>query len=244
MTDVEHKLEMAAPAIDWPEADLTARVTARIAAEERVAARPRWFRVAVAAAAIVLVVVATPAGREALAGLLEVGGIRVGWGEVAAPHSDLELGREVVMPEVGDLVPFELLIPTAESNLGPPDRVYYADFPPGGAVHFVWEAGPALPAADGTEVGLLYSQFRSGGLGGFIKTLQAGAEASVVTVRGNDGFWIEGAPHVIFYEDAQGNQERARLAANVLAWEEDGVTHRIETTGTLEFAMELADSLR
>jgi hypothetical protein len=64
-------------------------------------------------------------------------------------------------------------------------------------------------------------------------------------IAGILGLWIDGAPHVITYEDAAGDvvEEETRLAANVLMWERAGVTHRIETTLTLEEALALAESL-
>jgi hypothetical protein len=38
-------------------------------------------------------------------------------------------------------------------------------------------------------------------------------------------------------------EEPAWLSGNVLAWEENGVTHRLETMQTLEEALALAESL-
>jgi hypothetical protein len=60
------------------------------------------------------------------------------------------------------------------------------------------------------------------------------------------GLWIEGAPHVISYEDAAGIrvEEATRLAGNVLMWESDGVTHRLETTVGRQATLSLARSLQ
>lgn len=241
MADLEPRLHEIARHIEWPKADLAGPVAASIEAGERPVSGWRWLRVAMAAAAIAVLVLATPAGRQAVADILEVGGIHVGWGvEAGIPGAELDLGDEVTLREAGDL-PFPVLIPIG-AGVGEPDAIYHSDFPPGGAVHFVWRSGEALPAAGDTGVGLIYSQFRIAA-GSFIKSLGPGVEASPVTVRGNPGFWIEGAPHILFYEDETGAEERARLAANVLAWEEDGVTHRIETTLSLEDTLDLAESL-
>lgn len=242
MSDLERKLSGAAAGVDWPDSDLAGRVLTRIEASERPMTGRRWLQVAMAAAVIALLVLATPAGRQAVADLLEIAGIRVGWGvEDVGPGAELDLGDEVSLREVGDL-PFPVLIPR-EPEVGEPDAVYHSDFPPGGAVHFVWESGEVLPAAGATDVGLLYSQFRVPPGGFFVKSLTPEIGAEAVTVRGNPGFWIEGAPHIVFYEDESGAQERVRLAANVLAWEEGGVTHRIETTFGLEETLDLAESL-
>lgn len=246
MIDLERRLGLAAAGIDWPDADLTGPVVARITtAEQRTTGSRRWIQVALAAAAIAIFVVATPAGRQAVADLLEVAGIRVSWSEqTASPGAELELGEQVTLEEAAELASFPLLFPVG-AEVGEADGVYFSDFPPGGAVHLVWESDGSLPAAGETDVGLLYSQFQVRTPGGFTKTVQPGNEARRVQVRDNDGFWIEGAPHIIFYEDETGVlEERSRLAANVLAWEEDGVTHRIETTLGLEEALRLAEALR
>jgi len=242
MSDLERKLSGAAAGVDWPDSDLAGRVMTRIEASERPITGRRWLQMAMAAAVIALLVLATPGGRQAVADLLEIAGIRVGWGvEDVGPGAELDLGDEVTLREAGDL-PFPVLIPLG-AEVGEPDAVYHSDFPPGGAVHFVWESGDVLPAAGAADVGLLYSQFRVPPGGFFVKSLTPEIGAEAVTVRGNAGFWIEGAPHIIFYEDESGARERVRLAANVLAWEERGVTHRIETAHDLEFAMALAESL-
>ncbi|HVR79969.1 MAG TPA: hypothetical protein VMS99_16450 [Acidimicrobiia bacterium] len=245
MIDLERTLRLAATGIDWPDADLTGPVVARITtAEKRTTGSRRWIQVALAAAAIAIFVVATPAGRQAVADLLEVAGIRVSWSEqTVTPVAELELGEQVSLEEAAEMASFPLLSPIG-AEVGEADGVYFSDFPPGGAVHLVWESDRSLPAAGETGVGLLYSQFKLEAPGGFTKTVQPGSEARRVQVRDNDGFWIEGVPHIIFYEDETGSQERARLAANVLAWEEGGVTHRIETTLALDDALRLAESLR
>jgi hypothetical protein len=66
-----------------------------------------------------------------------------------------------------------------------------------------------------------------------------------VEVRGVPGFWIEGEPHVFLYEDADGviQFETIRLAGNVLLWEENGVTIRIESALPLEEVLRIAGSL-
>jgi len=246
MIDLERTLRLAATGIDWPDADLTGPVVARVTtAEQRTTGSRRWIQAALAAAAIAIFVVATPAGRQAVADLLDVAGIRVSWSEqTATPVAELELGEQVSLEEAAEMASFPLLFPVG-AEVGEADGVYFSDFPPGGAVHLVWSPGEELPAAGDTGTGLLYTQFRLDDGGSFIKGLPPEVEAHPITVRGNQGFWIEGAPHIIFYEDESGVQEeRSRLAANVLAWEEDGVTHRIETRLGLEEALRLAESLR
>ncbi len=61
----------------------------------------------------------------------------------------------------------------------------------------------------------------------------------VVSVFGEDAFWLEGAPHLLIAEGDGGVQGHrlSRLAANVLIWERQGVTYRIESN------LDLADTL-
>jgi hypothetical protein len=55
--------------------------------------------------------------------------------------------------------------------------------------------------------------------------------------------WSEG-PHVITTVDESGRRiEETRLAGNVLMWESDGVTHRIETAVGLEETLRMAESV-
>ncbi|HET9259047.1 MAG TPA: hypothetical protein VFP42_02835, partial [Acidimicrobiia bacterium] len=116
--------------------------------------------------------------------------------------------------------------------------------PSGGSVHMVWGASGTLPVTQ-DEVAILYSQFRVVGSELYVKTLDDGGRVEEVAVRGVSGFWVRGEPHYLMYRDASGlvHEEEGRLAGNVLAWEEAGVTHRIETMLTLEDALGLAESL-
>jgi hypothetical protein len=67
-----------------------------------------------------------------------------------------------------------------------------------------------------------------------------------IGVADSSGFWIEGAPHVISIEDPTGRrvEETIRFVGNVLMWESDGVTHRLETVLGLEEALRIAESVQ
>ena len=67
-----------------------------------------------------------------------------------------------------------------------------------------------------------------------------------VSVGGEPGFWISGAPHAFFfvcYDAGECRQERYRLAGNVLIWEQDGVTLRLESALPREEALAIAESV-
>lgn len=78
------------------------------------------------------------------------------------------------------------------------------------------------------------------------KTLRPGTEVAPVGVRGRPGFWISGSPHELAYLAPDGSfaTDTVRRAGDVLLWEEDGVTYRIEGAPSLDRALALAASLR
>ncbi|MEX2424399.1 MAG: hypothetical protein WD990_10510 [Acidimicrobiia bacterium] len=228
--------------MDWPTAEVSAEVLRRIAQRDH-APRPvrGWVAAAVAAAAVVLVM-AIPAGRGAIADLLGVVGIEVEWTDRLPPagaFDELDLGRAVSLEDVS--VGFPILVPGTDPP-GPPDRVYLDDE----RVATVWGVTSELPAVVDTEIGLLHLQF-VGSLDEALLTKQVAQDAEMrnVSVRGRSGLWIEDGPHVVAYLDRDGVElsETTRLAGNVLMWEEDGVTHRIESSLSLEDTLDIAERL-
>ena len=65
-------------------------------------------------------------------------------------------------------------------------------------------------------------------------------------MNGRPGVFLSGEPHYMFLLDEQGNavEDSARLAANVLVWDDEGVAYRLEGDFELEEALRLAESLR
>ena len=116
-----------------------------------------------------------------------------------------------------------------------PDAVYVDE----GVVHMTWLDDEKLPAAGDAGVAILYSQGAGVVFTEAVKTLGAATDLTPARVRGVDALWISGAPH-----SAELGGHPVRLAANALIWEENGIAHRIETTGDLDETLELAESLR
>lgn len=237
--------------VAWPpEDDLAPSVRSRLETEEA-AGRPRRWAHALAVAAVLLVVVAgiltaSPAAREAVADLLEMGGVRITTGIPVpdVPGASLDLGEAVTLREALARVEFPVLVPR-DPDLGPPQAVFHREPPRGGQVSLVWEARAGLPAAPGTEVGLLITQF-TGSLDPVLeKVLDPETDLEAVMVRGERGLWIEGAPHRLSYLSPDGEvlEDELRLAANVLLWEEEGVTYRVESALDREDALRIARSL-
>jgi hypothetical protein len=67
-----------------------------------------------------------------------------------------------------------------------------------------------------------------------------------VAVGDGRGFWIEGDAHVFVYRDAAGEirSDEYRLAGNVLLWEREGLTFRLESALGKEQALRIADGVR
>jgi hypothetical protein len=246
---IEQALVELAHHIDWPEPSDQA-LDLRTRLESSPVSRPghRWIPVT----ALILILVASlllfsPTAREAVADLLGVAGIEVRFEPEPAElvGAELALGQAVTVEEAAAAVDFELSVP---GNLGPPDTVFLSDRPSSGRVTMVWESDEALPAAGDTGIGVVYSQFalELAEEADFVKSVMPDTSVRAVEVGSVIGLWIEGAPHLISYEDAAGNrvEEETRLAGNVLMWESDGVTHRLETTVGLGPTLALARSLQ
>ncbi|MPZ52049.1 MAG: hypothetical protein GEU79_04825 [Acidimicrobiia bacterium] len=246
--DVKEMLADLATDVDWPDdGDLTGRIRSRLAVPVSRRSGRRLLRATLAILSAVVLIAAVlliPAGREAVAELLGVAGIEIELTEDASSDlgSDLDLGRPVSLREALDIVDFVVIVP--DDEIGAPGGAYIDDE---NRVTLVWGGGNPLPAAGDTEVGLLHTQFRSDdGATLLVKKVGPGTQIETVAVGDAPGFWIEGEPHVLRYLDGDGavREESTRLAAHVLLWEADGVTHRIETTVSLEETLPIAESLR
>jgi hypothetical protein len=78
----------------------------------------------------------------------------------------------------------------------------------------------------------------------FEKIVLTGGHVKRLTVNGNPGVWVEGPQELVYVgTDRQPQVENARLSANTLIWEQDGVSIRIETPHGLEDALRVAASM-
>ena len=244
--------------IEWPEPPtaFAARVAGKLEGEPR--HRPLFHRLVPAAgvlgALVAMLIAFSPATRDAIADFLGIDGVRI---ERVAPRhiptppigGTFDFGERVNLDEAKSRVGFDVLVPTL-SVLGDPDEVYLSPGRPiGGLVALVYGARPGFEPDPVTDVSVLITQFqaRLETEGDFFKKL-AGPATTIrpVEVNGNEGYWLSGGAHSFFYRDAGGNivQESLRLVANVLLWEQGGLTVRVETTGPLRSAQDIATSLR
>lgn len=95
-------------------------------------------------------------------------------------------------------------------------------------------------------VGVLLQQFSSPIGQPALMTKFAGADnrVEVVSVNGAPGVWIQGGHGIALRRGDEVLFVPDRLAANTLAWEENGVTFRLESALDKEAALKLARSLR
>ncbi len=215
-----------------------------------------WLVAALILLAIAGALVLFPQARHAIADRLGLQGVLIRWvDEVPTPQpsqvgAPLLLGRPVTLDEARAAVDFPVRVPTA-SGFTAPGEIYLLDQDEGAMVSFVYPAAPGLPASNQTGVGALLTQFQGEADRGLIEKglPDEGAQETqleAISVAGQPGFWISGAPHGFFfvcYDAGECRQERYRLAGNVLLWERDGVTLRLESTLSREAALAIAASI-
>ena len=253
-----------------PTPDLVPAVRRRLAARPaRRLPRPRalpalgWGLGAAAAALVLLLGIVgavSPSARNAMADRLGLRGVKITYtpeSPTPAPSASpaltpvpaggrLGLGERLALAEARTRVRYQVLTPTLPA-LGAPDEVYYGPVPVFGQVSLVYYPRPGLPQTAQTGVGLLLTQFRGSVAPEFFgKLVGPDTRIEQVMVNGAPGYWIEGRPHTVFYRDATGvvSDERVRLAANVLLWEQDGLTLRLESALSKGEALRIAESVR
>ena len=271
--DVERSLVEVASTLDWPaDVDVAAAIGNRLRTETQPSEVRRWPRgggrralqpiraerspwqlaAAAAVAALVLfsaVLALSPGARKAVAEWFGLRGIEIRQ-TPASPRAPtrtvgegLNLGRRVAIPDAERIAGFRVRIPQA---LGPPEAAFVRPLSVAGSeVFLVYGSRPGLPESSEAGVGALLSEFRGELDRAFIRKIAGFSQISFVRINGNPGFWIRGA-HDVVYLDENGNPVEAtfRLAGNVLLWEQDGLTFRLESALTLERALEIARSVR
>jgi hypothetical protein len=241
MSELERALRDLGRELAVPDApDLVQAVRGRL--EPRAVGRRerrRWvLAVAVAVLALVGATLAIPEARAALFRILNVGGERI---ELVDELPEIELADDLEAT-LGERVTLEEAQARAGFDLreldDDPDRVYLGDR---GTVWFLY-GSPEAPK-------LLVSQTPLLAVDGpaLIKKLAGeGTSIEQVTVNGAPGVFLSGEAHYLFLVDDFGNavEASARLARDVLLWDEGGVAYRLESDFDRARALELARMLR
>ena len=240
MRELEQELVVLGRALDVPvQPDFTPRVLAAIGA--RSAAQPRRRLVlvlAVLALAAFLATLAVPDARSALLRFLQIGGARIELvDELPAvspspPELELTLGQRVSLDEARQRTAFELMELDEEPDsvyLGERDTVWFLYGPPDAPRLLVAQT----PELEIDELFILK------------KLVAAGTSVERVGVRGRPAYFLSGKPHAVVLVDEYGVAitDSARLARDVLVWDEDGRTVRLEGDLTRADALEIAEAL-
>jgi hypothetical protein len=244
VSGLERQLIALGHSLDVPESpDVAPHVLAHIGTRRRPARPRRRFVIALAtiATAALLAALAIPDARSALLRFFRIGGERIELVDelpaVAPSPSELDLGvtlgERVSLEEARRRAGYDLL--ELEER---PDAVYLG---PRNTVWFLYGSSDAVrllvaqtPRLEVDEPFILK------------KLADAGTRVEPIQVRGNRAYLLSGEPHVVLLVEESGftYPESARLARDVLVWEEDGRTIRLEGALTREEALRIAELLR
>lgn len=252
MTSLESMLEQAPGSFPYPPTpDLAPAVMRRMQARV-----PR--RLALAAVALLVVLaglLAVPEVRAAVLEVLRIGAVRIFLGEPTAPARSplvvtatpqtqtpavvlptatpwtVGLGAETTLAEAAAQAGFAVRLPAYPADAGPPDQVFVSSAD-GPVAILVW-----LEPTDASR--LRFALFEIGPGAFFGK----GEPQSFEETQVNDAraLWITGA-HEIYDLTRTGGASRL-VEANVLIWEERGITYRLETWLDMNEALCIAESL-
>ncbi len=149
-----------------------------------------------------------------------------------------QLAGDTTLEEARKKVAFPVRLPQYPENLRSPDKVFLQNLG-SPALILIWQD----PDRPGRAAMALYE------LGSDImgrKTVEDVAYLKETSVHGHRALWIRG-PHMLEFR-GKGNRTdmlpRRLVDGNVLLWEENQVTYRLETTATMEEAVRVAESLR
>jgi hypothetical protein len=240
---LERDLRALAAAIEWPPpADLEAAVMARL--EPRPATAPRRLLralpaspLALAAAALLVLLVAAALVPPARSAILRVLGLTHAARIVRVDRvprvsqANLDLGARTTLAAARPRLGFAPRLPTL---LGPPRAVRYSDRIAGGALTLSWP-GTTLTELAGQAVPMLQ------------KDVTERTRVRRTFVGADVAYFLSGAPHEVFLLDRSGKVlmgSRTLVRANVLVWDADGLSFRLETRRGLAGALAVARSLR
>ena len=253
----------------WPATpDLRAPVLARISGPRRVGwwhafASPRYGlapAIVTLALALLAVLVFSPEARATATDILRLRGVEIFRGPVPSPSPSRSpgsvasptplpsagLGVLVTLDEAKARAGYAVVMPN-DPPLGAPDEVYLRAVPGSSAVSFVYKERPGIPVSPQAGVAAIVTEFAGATVDEnfFGKVLDRTTTLEKVTVNGQPGFWIQGAPHFFFY-NANGAvlQETLRLAGNTLIWTQGSLLLRLEAQIDRDTAVRIAQSVR
>ncbi len=250
--DLEQRLHGLAGQVHFPPTPDLAGATRRLLTKsppQTVAVR--WWPRLVVATALLIVIAATvlalvaPA-REAVARWLDFPGVSLLTGDDEPPVTHPApvrngLGEQTSLDSILAAAGFSIESPQA-AGLSEPDEHYLLE--EGEAVVFIYLTDEGLPAITGSDVGLLLMQFRASPDSIWIeKQLGQNTAVDVVRVNEAESLWIEGS-HTLVLNPAGMASPAARPTANVLIWNQNGTTYRIEANLSQSAMIGIAESMQ
>ena len=251
----EALLRSAANDVAWPATpDLRDGVLARIAATSAASSAPsaaasapsvhgRRFRAA-RALALALVALLVLAGVAAALGY-RLPGLDILFVESLPPAgTGLELGSAVPLAEARVGEPPRVLLP---ASLPEPETAFVLGTGVRRIVTLAWRAGQGRPVLPGTDLSLAVMAVAGDTDDGFLtKMLGPGTTIQPVTVGGDRGWWISGAPHDLLVRRPDGTTGvmTSRLAGDTLVFARDGTLYRLESALGRDATVVIAASMR
>jgi hypothetical protein len=153
------------------------------------------------------------------------------------PTNPLNLVGETTLAIANAEIPFTIKLPLYPADLGRPNRVFVQELD-GSALILAWTE----PGRQDQARLVLYELYP--GVAGR-KEVEDFTVVEEATVRGRRALWVKGT-HLLQFYDAQGNVwsgMRRLVQGNVLIWEEDGITYRLESSLSMSEAVRIAESL-
>jgi hypothetical protein len=249
-------LGRVAPVVEWPQTpDVTSAVVTAIRAAERRPARLPLQLTLPSRRRTVLVIVgavlALAAAALAAKLVIDLGAVSVQvlpGRPTALPDTTLsgaDLGRPVTIERAAEIAGFRPGMPSA---LGPPAAVWVdrttPDFEPSeevARVALAWSPNVDLPRIRGSQYGAVLLVFEGEGNAVTKTIFEETDRYGEAIVNGRIGFWTSG-PHELELLDPNGGTSRFLVKGNVLIWEAEGLTYRLETMLPKAAAINLAET--
>ena len=211
-------------------------------------------RFLLAAAILLLILGATlaliPGTRHAVADWFDIPGIRLFISDETPtaipvprdPPLAVRSGPAVSRESAAAAVDFPLMLPNHPAVTGTPEIYLTQDGAP--VVLVTYPISDMLPEAAQSGEGLLLVEFRSSS-DAVWGMKQAGAtnEIRVVRVNGVEALWVGGTHQLMIVPAEPGATPVSRRSANVLAWNVNGITYRLEADLPVETMIAVAESL-
>lgn len=206
------------------------------------ATRRRLVGVGLAALVLLVSLFSVPSVRARILEFLQVGAVRVLLeGEPQPTMNSIPgslrdaLAGETTLETARAEAGFPIRLPTYPPGLGPPDRVYLQDLG-GRVVLLLW-----LDLNDPDEVQVSLQMLGPGAWA----TKSPPRSVEETEVNGRPALWTQG-PYMLQFAHQDGTRsygDANLVEGNVLIWEEDGVTYRLEAGASLSEAVQIAESL-